>query len=96
MFGKQRRDEGSSHRGEEEHVWAGKTGCEAATLDWCYWELDATGSEGGVCLYGPQEDGEGASQPYLARSLLVGGGVTEGEAENSPGCSGMGASMGGA
>lgn len=57
---------------------------------------DATGSEGGVCLYGAQEDEEGASQPYLARSLLVGGGVREGEAENSPGCSGMGASMGGA
>lgn len=57
---------------------------------------DATGSEGGVCSYGAQEDGEGASQPYLARSLLVGGGVREGEAENSPGCSGMGASMGGA
>lgn len=38
----------------------------------------------------------GASQPYLARSLLVGGGVREGEAESSPGCSGMGASMGGA
>lgn len=42
-----------------------------------------------------QEDG-GARQPYLARSLLVGGGVGEGEAENSPGCSGMRASVGGA
>lgn len=37
----------------------------------------------------------GPQLPYLARSLLVGGGVGEGEAENSPGCSGMSASMGG-
>lgn len=36
-----------------------------------------------------------ARWPYLARSLLVGGGVGEGEAEKSPCCSGMSASMGG-
>ena len=39
--------------------------------------------------------GRGARQPYLARSLLVGGGVGEGEVEISPSCSGMRASMGG-
>lgn len=45
---------------------------------------------------GPGEGvGGGAQQPYLARSLLEGGGVREGEAENSPGCSCKGASMGG-
>lgn len=44
---------------------------------------------------GRQEDG-GAQQPYLARSLLVGGGVGEGDVEKSPGCSGMRASEGGA
>lgn len=45
---------------------------------------------------GPGEGvGCGAQQPYLARSLLEGGGVREGEAENSPGCSCKGASMGG-
>lgn len=48
---------------------------------------------GGVRQEGP---GGEARQPYLARSLLVGGGVREGEAENSPGCSGMGASVGAA
>lgn len=45
----------------------------------------------GVRKGGGGETG-GARQPYLARSLLVGGGVGEGEAEKSPGCSGTRAS----
>lgn len=59
------------------------------------------GAAAGVCVCvsetgGPGEGvGCGAQQPYLARSLLEGGGVREGEAENSPGCSCKGASMGG-
>lgn len=57
------------------------------------------GAAAGVCVSetgGPGEGvGCGAQQPYLARSLLEGGGVREGEAENSPGCSCKGASMGG-
>lgn len=39
--------------------------------------------------------GTGARQPYLARSLLVGGGAGEGQAEKSPGCSGTSPSVGG-
>ena len=52
------------------------------------------GAAGGRCVRG-ETGGRGARQPYLARSLLVGGGVGGGEVEISPGCSGMRASMGG-
>lgn len=98
VFGNQSRDNGSSHRGEETHFVGRKNQVQEGNVVLVLLGAgaDATGSEGGVCLYGAQEDEVGASQPYLARSLLVGGGVREGEAENSPGCSGMGASMGGA
>lgn len=53
------------------------------------------GAAGGRCVRGETGGRGGARQPYLARSLLVGGGVGEGEVEISPGCSGMRASMGG-
>lgn len=85
----------------------GKRGCEQTALFWCQLQdvaaAHATGREGAaaggrfVCVWrGVRQEEWGARQPYLARSLLVGGGVREGEAENSPGCSGMGASVGGA
>lgn len=86
------------HRGEEKHFGTGQPG---ARRQRC---TGVTGSpkqskqevrEVCVCM-GHRRTGGGAQQPYLARSLLVGGGVREGEAENSPGCSGIGASIGGA
>lgn len=70
-----------------------KTGVRQQTaLFWC--QLQGAAHVAGSNGRGFIKEG-GAQRPYLARSLLVGGGVGEGDAENSPGCSGMRASVGG-
>lgn len=99
---------GVSHGGERRSILGGKQerqtrkrGCEQTALFWCQWQDAAAhaagreGAAGGRCVRGETGGRGGARQPYLARSLLVGGGVGEGEVEISPGCSGMRASMGG-